>query len=210
MSLAPSPYPVSFDVVPQLTNRNRKTCFFRIFLAIPHLLIVGSGGLAAGATRFGGGSSGLGGAAFAMAVVAWFAIIFWKQHPRGLWDFAAFYIRWLARSTTYVALLRDDYPPFGDGEYPITLSLGEFPANETRKLWSVGLRVIYAIPHIIALIFLSIVWLITSVIAWFAIVLTGNYPEGLYNFGVGVMRWSLRFEAYILLMHDEYPPFSLT
>ncbi|HLF79932.1 MAG TPA: DUF4389 domain-containing protein [Dehalococcoidia bacterium] len=209
-----SAYPVTFDVVPQLTDRNRKTVFFRIFLAIPHLLILGGAGFGAGwaatdgVTKYGGGGSGLEGAAMIMAVVAWFGVIFWRQHPRGLWDFAHFYMRWLARGATYMALLRDEYPPFGDGDYPITLAVGEFPADQSRDRWSVGLRLIYAIPHFIVLFFLSIAWLIGTIIAWFAILFSGSYPEGIYRFSVGVIRWSLRLQAYLLLMRDEYPPFS--
>jgi hypothetical protein len=58
------------------------------------------------------------------------------------------------------------------------------------------------------LFFLNIAWFVTSVIAWFAILFTGAYPEGLYKFGVGVMRWGVRVESYALLMRDEYPPFT--
>jgi hypothetical protein len=72
----------------------------------------------------------------------------------------------------------------------------------------VGLRLIYAIPQLIVLFFLGIAWAITIIIAWFAILFTGRYPENLYTFGVGHMRWSLRVETYPLLMRDEYPPFN--
>jgi hypothetical protein len=216
MSVAPpSPYPVSFDVTPQLTDRNRATVFFRFFLAIPHLLILGGAGFGAGWTatdgwsRFSGGVSGLEGVAITMAIVSWFGIIFWRLHPTGLWQFAGFYLRWASRAGAYFVLLRDDYPPFGDGEYPIRLEVGEFPANESRDRWSVGLRLIYAIPHFIVLIFVGIAWFVATVIAWFAILFSGSYPEGLYRFGVGALRWCLRVQAYILLMRDEYPPFSL-
>jgi hypothetical protein len=72
----------------------------------------------------------------------------------------------------------------------------------------VGLRLIYVIPHAVVLFFLNIAWIVTTVIAWFAILFTGSYPTGLYRFGVGVMRWQVRVEAYVLLMRDEYPPFG--
>ena len=74
---------------------------------------------------------------------------------------------------------------------------------------SVGLRLIYAIPQALVLLFLGIAWAIMVIIGWFAILFTGRYPEGLYTFGVGYLRWSLRVEAYVLLLRDEYPPFSL-
>ena len=107
-----------------------------------------------------------------------------------------------------MALFRDDYPPFGDADYPSTLdiTLAEFP----RDKLSVALRIIYLIPHAIVLFFLGIAWFFTSIVAWFAILFTGVYPEGLYNFGIGVFRWSTRVEAYGLLLVDEYPPFSLS
>jgi len=100
-----------------------------------------------------------------------------------------------------------------------------------RNRLTVGFRLILAIPHLVlvggpaAAIFswgsdsganwgasggvIGVVAAICALIAWFAIVFTGEYPEGLYRFGVGVFRWSTRVEAYTLLLRDEYPPFSL-
>jgi hypothetical protein len=142
-----------------------------------------------------------------MAVIAWFGVVFVAVHPRGLWDFAGFYLRWRARSVPYLMLLRDEYPPFGEGSYPTSFAVGwpDIPRNR----WSVGFRIIFAIPHIVVLIFLNVAWVVTSIVAWFAILFTGRYPAGLYDFGVGVLRWDLRVEAYLLLMRDEYPPFRL-
>ncbi len=212
-------YPVAFDVEPQLTGRNRLTVAFRIILAIPHLILVGGPGLALGGgwwfnrghfllQSWSGltGNGVLGAVALVIAVIAWFAIVFAGQHPRGLWDFARMYMRWRTKAVAYIALFRDEYPPFGEGEYPVTYEVAypELPRNR----WSVGLRIFYLIPHAIVLFFLSIAWWFTSVIAWFAILFTGAYPAGLYRFGVGVMRWSVRVESYMLLMRDEYPPFS--
>ncbi len=65
------------------------------------------------------------------------------------------------------------------------------------------------IPQVIVLFFVLIAWLITAIIGWFAVLFTGRYPDGLWQFGLGAMRWSLRVEAYLLLLRDEYPPFSL-
>jgi hypothetical protein len=211
-----NPHPVTYFVTPQLTDRNRLTCCFRIILAIPHLIIVGGPSFAIGFGAIGssdgfwvgGGATGvLGAVAFVMAVVSWFAIVLTGSQPRGLWDFANFYLRWRSRAVAYSALLRDEYPPFGDGAYAVQLGLGEFPTVRNRM--SVGLRLIYIIPHAVVLFFLGIAWLITAVIGWFAILFTGAYPESLYRFAVGYLRWSLRVEAYALLIHDEYPPFSL-
>jgi hypothetical protein len=182
------------------------TTAFRLILGFPHILIIGGFGFGIGVGGF-RGVGALSGAAFTMAVIAWFAIVFTGQHPRGLWEFAAFYMRWRIRAGAYLALLRDDYPPFGDEPYPTTYELA-YPAGDRDRL-SVGLRLLYVIPHAIVLIFLNLAWFVTSIVAWFAIVFTGAYPEGLYRFAVGVMRWDVRVESYVLLMRDEYPPFTL-
>jgi hypothetical protein len=214
-----NPHPVTYFVTPQMEGSNRLTCFFRLILAIPHLILVGGPGLAIGFGGLGGlggaddfwfgaGASGvIGAVAFVMAVVSWFAIVFTGKQPKGLWDFASFYLRWRSKAVAYSALLRDEYPPFGDGDYEVDFGAGEFP--EQRDRWSVGLRVFYLIPHVIVLFFIGIAWFITAVMAWFAILFSGAYPESLYRFAIGYLRWSLRVEAYALLMHDEYPPFSL-
>ena len=215
----PAGYPVSYDVQKQTEGRHRLTVAFRIILAIPQWLLVGGpgvgfgGGLGWGRRRFGlltfgGGSGVIGLAAGVCAIVSWFAIVFTGNQPRGLWDFTNFFMRWRGNAVAYMALLRDEYPPFGagDGSYPVSFSAGEFP--ETRHRWSVGLRLIYAIPQIIVVLLVGIAWAITVIIGWFAILFTGRYPEGLYTFGAGYMRWSLRVQAYLLLMRDEYPPYS--
>jgi hypothetical protein len=199
VSPAPAGYPVTYDMDPQHADRNRLTVAFRAILAIPHWLLVGEPG-----EDVGGGVIGT--AAVVTTIISWFAILFTGKQPRGLWDFTNFYMRWRGNAVAYMALLRDEYPPFGpgDGSYPAAFSVAAFP--ETRDRWSVGLRLIYAIPQLIVLFFLGIAWLVTVIIGWFAILFTGRYPEGLYTFGVGYMRWSLRVEAYLLLMRDEYPP----
>ena len=197
-------YPVSFDVEPQLTSRNRLTSVFRLILGFPHLLIVGGFGIGEGFFGFRGA---LAGAALAMTVIAWFAIVFTGKQPRGLWEFDNYYMRWRVRATAYLALLRDDYPPFGDEPYPVTYEV-PLPAGDRNRL-SVGLRLIYVIPHVVVLFFLNAAWLVTSIIAWFAILFAASYPAGLYRFAVGVMRWDVRVESYVLLMTDEYPPFQL-
>jgi len=224
VSPAAARYPVAFDVEPQPANRNRLTVAFRFILGIPQGLLVGgpggSGisfpldwrgpGMNLRAILFVGGGGGvIGLAAWVMAVISWFAIVFTGRQPRGLWDFTNFFMRWRANAVAYMALLRDEYPPFGpgDGSYPVSFSVAGFP--DSRDRLSVALRLIYAIPQFIALFFLGIAWGITVIIAWFAILFTGRYPEGLYMFGVGYMRWSIRVQAYVLLMRDEYPPFSL-
>jgi uncharacterized protein DUF4389 len=208
---------VSIDVVPALVNRNRLTCGFRLPLAIPHLVLVGGPAAFAltvgwregtGLTSSWGASAGLLGAVAAVAaLIAWFAILFTGEYPEGLRALVVYYLRWRVRASAYAALLRDEYPPFGESVYPAWLSV-RFPRNERNRL-SVALRPVLAIPHIIVVWALGMAWMVTTMIAWLNIVFTGAYPPALYRFGVGVLRWTTRVEAYVLLLHDDYPPFSL-
>lgn len=208
-----APYPVTVEVQPATEPRNKLTIGFRLILAIPHLLLVGGLGFATSFSfwwnDFGGlfALGVLGAVALVCAVVSWFAILFANQHPPGLRDLCLFYLRWRTRALAYMALFHDQYPPFGDAEYPASINV--VVAEGERDKVSVGLRFFYLIPHLIIVGALSVAWTVTSIIAWFSLLINDTYPEGLYNFGLGVMRWSLRVEAYALLLVDEYPPFSL-
>lgn len=217
MAVAPADYPVLFQVDPDIgAQRNRLTVGFRFILAIPHLILVGGfGGIGFGAglgRNWAGflGNGVLSAAAGICAVISWFAIVFTGQHPRGLYDFELMILRWQVRASAYTALFRDEYPPFGDGDgtYPARVHV-EYPEGPRDRV-SVGFRIILAIPHIVIVAVLSVAWFVTTVIAWFAILFTGQYPQGLVQFGLNVMRWSVRLNAYMLLLRDEYPPFSLS
>jgi hypothetical protein len=199
------------SVEPLLTNRNRLTTAFRIILAIPHLILVGGGGLGASlgrssSVRIGGETGLIGAVVYFLAVISWFTIVLTGAHVIGIRQMTAFYLRWRVRAIAYLMLLEDAYPPFGDAPYPTALEIVD-PAGPRDRL-SVGLRLLLAIPHFIVLFFLVVAWWITAVIAWLIILITGTYPEGLYHFGVAVLRWLIRVETYLLLMVDDYPPFS--
>ena len=207
-------YPVDITVQPALTNRNRVTTLFRLFLAIPHAILVGgfTFGLTMG-SRMGGlpsasGEGGLLGAvAYFLAIVSWFTIVVAGTHLPGIRQFTLFFLRWRVRAIAYMMLLEDAYPPFGDAPYPASIDVVD-PVGQRDRV-SVGFRLILAIPHFIVLFFILFAWCVTTVVAWFAILITGDYPQGLYGFGVGALRWMLRVQAYLLLLVDEYPPFSL-
>lgn len=209
------PYPVSAAIEPQLVKRNRLTTAFRLVLAIPHLILVGGVGVgfAANSSRrdllsFGGETGLLGSIAFLLAIVSWFTIVITSEHYTPIRRYTGYYLRWRVRALTYLMLLTDVYPPFGDASYPATLAL-EAPSRPRDRV-SVGLRLIIAIPHFIVLFFVLCAWWVTTVVSWFAILIDGRYPPGLYGFGVGALRWLIRVEAFVLLLVDEYPPFSLT
>jgi hypothetical protein len=142
--------------------------------------------------------------------IAFFAILFTKRWPRGLFDFTVQIYRWSLNTTAYaILLLRDDYPPFsGDsGEYPLML---EVEYRDDLSRWQIFLKWLFAIPHLIILSVLFIGVFFAVIIAFFAILITGRYPRGLFDFVVGSMRWMIRVQAYShWLMTDRYPPFSL-
>ena len=206
-------YPVSITVEPALTSRNRLTTAFRVILAIPHIILVGGLGIGLasrsnGATTFGGEGGILGAVAVILAIVSWFTIVFGATHIPGIRQFTSFYMRWRVRALAYLMLLEDAYPPFGDGTYPAMLTVAD--AALPRRRLSVAFRIFLAIPHMIVLTLVLFAWYFTTVCAWFSILFTGRYPRAFYDFGVGVLRWRMRFDAYLLLMVDEYPPFSLS
>jgi hypothetical protein len=204
-------FPVFVAAEPAYANRNRLTTFFRLLLAIPHIILVGGIGFAFGSrtdNRSAGGEGGLLGAvAVFLAIVSWFTLLFAGTHIVGIRQFTAFYLRWRVRAVSYLMLLEDPYPPFGDAPYPASIEILE-PMGPRDRL-SIALRLLYAIPHVIVLFFVLIAWGFATIAAWFVILFTGTYPKALFDFGVGAMRWRLRVEAYMLLMVDDYPPFSL-
>jgi hypothetical protein len=206
------PYPVLVSVEPSLTNRNRLTTAFRLILAIPHLILVGGIGFSVASsgdtrTMIGGEGGLLGAVAIFLAIVSWFTLVFAGRHILEIRQFTSFYLRWRVRALAYFMLLEDVYPPFGDAPYPASIEVAD-PVSPRDRV-AVGLRILLAIPHIIVLFFVLLAWGCTTIAAWFIILFTGNYPPGLYEFGVGALRWRLRVETYMLLMVDEYPPFSL-
>jgi hypothetical protein len=190
----PSPdYPVGFDVeYPGRLSRWR--IFVKWLLAIPHLIIVYLLLAVAGVLQF----------------IAFFAILFTKKWPRGLFDFTVQIYRWSFNTTAYaILLLRDEYPPFsGDaGEYPLVL---EVEYREDLSRWQIFVKWLLVIPHLIILTVLFIGVFFAVIIAFFAILFTGRYPRGIFEFVVGTMRWMIRVQAYShWLMTDRYPPFSL-
>ena len=113
----------------------------------------------------------------------------------------------IARALAYLMLLEDAYPPFGDGPYPAAIEIVD-PAGPRDRV-TVALRILLAIPQFVVLFFVLLAWCFTTIAAWLIILFTGSYPQGLYGFGVGALRWLLRVQACILLLVDDYPPFSL-
>ena len=136
-------------------------------------------------------------------------LVFRRKYPRWWFDFNRELVRFSARVAVYAALLTDRYPSTDDAQ-DVHLELPE-PDGAALNRWLPLVKWLLAIPHYIVLAFLWVGVIISVIVAWFAILFTGRYPRGLFDFVVGVGRWWLRVEAYaFLLVTDRYPPFSLT
>ena len=137
-------------------------------------------------------------------------ILFRRKYPRWWFDFNLQLTRFATRVGAYMALMSDAYPSTDEEQY-VHLELDYPDAGRELNRWLPLVKWILAIPHIVILVFLSIGALLAGIGAWFAILFTGRYPRGIFDYIEGVMRWWLRVEAYaILLITDEYPPFQLS
>ena len=186
-----SGYPLRYDV--EYPERlSRWLIFVKWLLVIPHLLILFA----------------LGAVASVIGYIAWFAILFTKRYPRGLFDLVVNVNRWNANVGAYTGLFRDEYPPFSweAGQYPVTYEV-DYPEQLSR--WLIFVKWLLAVPHYVVLLFVGLAAGVAQFIAWFAILFTKRYPRGLFDFNVGYLRWFYRVSAYTSLLRDDYPPFSL-
>jgi hypothetical protein len=210
--VAPNAYAARL-AVDYSTEHNRVTTLFRIFLVIPVAIVYSA--LTAGATHEAyheGGQKVIttsGGIAAGLFVATLLMILFRQRYPRWWFDFARELARFGARIGAYVTLLTDQYPSTVE-EQDVHLEIDYPDAERDLNRWLPLVKWLLAIPHYVVLFFLSIGACFAALIAWFAILFTGRYPRGLFDYVVGVGRWWLRVEAYaFLLVTDRYPPFSL-
>jgi uncharacterized protein DUF4389 len=205
-------FPLRYSVDYPDRPLNRLTTFFRIFTVIPIAIVLGT---VSGDTYnwdTGGANdatvtlAAAGGVVFLAPLLM---ILFRKKYPRWWFDWNRELSRFSFRVHTYIALLRDEYPST-DEQQSVHLEI-DYPNAETDLGRGMPLvKWFLAIPHYIVLFFLFIAAFFSVVIAWFAILFTGRYPQALFDFVVGVQRWTLRVGAYaFLLVTDRYPPFSL-
>jgi hypothetical protein len=203
-----SSYPANLEIDYPDRALNRLTSFFRIFVIIPIAIVIG---LIASANIGWSGHSNTnnwtwmysGGLLFLPLVLM---ILFRQKYPRWWFDWNLAMSRFSYRVSSYFLLLRDEYPSTDD-EQAVHLNL-VYP-NQIGRGWPL-IKWFLAIPHYIVIIFLVMAAVVCWIIAWFAILFTGRYPKGLFDYIVGVQRWSLRVTAYaFLLITDKYPPFSL-
>ncbi len=206
-------YPISFSIDYPDRKLDRLTSFFRPITLIPILiiLILISG---AGYNWDGGGGWQWQGYQYATAGLLFLPLIlmllFRQKYPKWWFDWNVALTKFSARVAAYSALLRDEYPST-DEDQAVHIDI---PYPDAQKDLNRGLPLVkwfLAIPHYVVLAFLGIAVVVVVVIAWFAILFTGRYPKSLFDFVVGVLRWSLRVAVYaFLLTTDGYPPFSLS
>ena len=209
---AESPYPLRLEI-DEPGELNRVTTAFRIILVIPIAIVLGiltNSGMQTVETSDGewvttGGASITG----ALFVVTLLMILFRQRYPKWWFDFALELARFGARVSAYVALVTDRYPSTVE-EQAVHLDIDYPDVERDLNRWMPLVKWFLAIPHYIVLFFLWVGAVVVVIVAWFAILFTGRYPKGLFDYVVGVGRWSLRVYAYaFLLVTDRYPPFEL-
>lgn len=171
---------------------------FGWLLAIPHLIVLYLVGIAAGICT----------------IIAWFSGVIVGRIPVGLLGFIAGFHRYQLRVATYLLFLRGAYPSFNlnsEMTDPRTdpVVVVDFAPTEKRNRLTIFFRVLLAIPQMIVLWFIGIAMYVVIVIAWFAVIILGRWPNGLRSFVLGALRWQTRYSAYVSLLTDAYPPFSL-
>ena len=202
-------YPVQFDVAYPDRDLNRLTTFFRLVWAIPILIVVASlgGGESWGWGSHTGGYAGAAGSVLFLPVLL--LIVFRQKYPRWWYDWNLEITRFSNRVGVYLALMDDQYPST-DEQQSVSLYFPYPDAKEDLNRWLPLVKWLLAIPHYIVLLFLFIAAFVCVIIAWFAILFTGRYPRGLFDYVEGVIRWHNRVIGYaFILVTDEYPPFRL-
>jgi hypothetical protein len=206
-------YPVRFAVDYPDRALNRLTTAFRIFTVIPIAIVIGSimgystqyydaGGDTAGTVVVGG--TGL------LTIPPLLMILFRQKYPRWWFDWNLELLRFMNRVGIYVALLDDRYPST-DERQAVSLDMPYPDARTDLNRWLPLVKWLLAIPHYIVLFFLYIGAVFAVIAAWFAILFTGRYPRGLFDYVVGVTRWHNRVVGYAaILVTDRYPPFQLS
>lgn len=151
---------------------------------------------------------------FFVNFVAFWAILFTARYPSGLWRFMVGFFKWQVRLNARLNNLSDGYPAIGVNGQDTETGL-EIEYQETYSRGLVLARLFFGfiyilIPHGFCLLFLSIAAILVKIIAFWIVLFTGQYPKGMHDFMVGVVRWNTKVGAYYYNLTDEYPPFSLS
>ena len=202
-------HPIRLSVDYPDRELNRMTTFFRLLVALPILIVLGSVSGEAWQWSYEQGTE----TAMAAGGLLFFGpllmILFRQKYPRWWFDFNMQLTRFSTRVSSYLALMSDRYPST-DEEQWVHLDLDYPDVKRDLNRWLPLVKWLLAIPHYVVLLFLGIAAVFAVIVAWFVILFTGRYPRGLFDFVEGVLRWALRVDAYaLLLITDSYPPFRL-
>jgi len=202
-------YPLTLEVDYPDRPLNRMSNAFRLVMLVP-IAIVLAALTAFGASASDGDSAGLVAVAGLLFLPPLLMIVFRGKYPRWWFDWNVELMRFTNRVYAYGALLSDRYPSTDEQQY-VKLEVDYPDAGKDLSRWLPLVKWFLAIPHYLVLAVLSVGALFAVVAAWFSILFTGRYPRALFNYVVGVMRWSNRVSAYaFLLATDKYPPFRLS
>ena len=173
-------------------ERNRLTVFFRLILAIPHLLWLTLWGVIAGLAL----------------IVNWFATLIMGRSPDGLHTFLATYLRYATHVRAYLLLVADPFPGFTGklGTYPIDL---EVDPPEPQSRLTVLFRLILAIPALLISNILSQLNQLLAIFSWFVALVMGRVPEGIRNFAALAIRIESQTYGYVMLLTQRYPSFNV-
>jgi hypothetical protein len=199
---------VQFSVAYPDRELNRLTTFFRLIVAIPILIVLAALGNEYGSwSRDWSFAAGGGGLLFFPPLLM---ILFRQKYPRWWFDWNLELLRFTNRVGIYLGLMDDRYPST-DEQQSVKLDFPYPDARNGLNRWLPLVKWLLAIPHYIILLFLGLAALVAVIVAWFAILFTGRYPRGIFDFVEGVLRWWNRVVGYaFILVTDQYPPFSLS
>lgn len=207
MEQRPAGFPATLEIDYPERELNRVTTFFRLVTVVPIAIVLALVSGPAGrsdASHFAWGAGGL------VVLPTALLLLFQQKYPRWWFDWNVALTGFTTRVAAYLALLRDEYPSV-DEEQAVHLAIPYPDAANDLHRWLALVKWFLAIPHYIVLAFLGIAAVCCVIFAWFAILVAGRYPRSLFEFVVGVLRWSLRVGTYaFLLTTDRYPPFSLS
>jgi hypothetical protein len=204
------PYPVQFAVEYPDRPLNRLTTAFRPLVAIPIMIVLATIGSVS--ADWGGPTRDINVGSFGgiLFLPALLMIVFRRKYPRWWFEFNLELQRFTNRVGAYLALMDDRYPSTDEKQH-VTLEIPYPDAGRDLNRWLPLVKWLLAIPHYIVLAFLWVAALLVAIAAWFAILFTGRFPRGIFDFIEGVLRWTNRVEAYALLLAtDRYPPFRLS
>jgi Domain of unknown function (DUF4389) len=192
---------------------DRLSTAFRIFTVIPIAIVLASIGGYPG----GGGYDARGdaptiviGGTGLLFLPPLLMIVFREKYPRWWYDWNLELLRFTNRVCTYLVLMNDRYPSTDERQW-VRLDIPYPDAKRELNRWLPLVKWLLAIPHYIVLFFLSLAVIVVVIGAWFAILFSGRYPRGIFEFVEGVIRWHNRVVGYaFILVTDRYPPFSLS